>query len=436
MLNANLRRQGGPLVALAVAALVAFSYEYAVYEQVPWSAYPPTWIGIYEEAGFGARVAGAAVAALLAGWQGGAEERNGARWMEGTSVRGSVPRRLMGLASGIMWPLAGYLLGMTAVLVWQQPVQPSGRIPIDSISVDGAIIVAVSCIAHLLGQTFPLRVTPLILGLAAVFLGAAWQEYFGIHLTYTGDPIPRQVASWAPPAPPVWLPWCRVVLVTVLAAAAVLLSARRWKPAAALAVVSVTGMFGLSITQPGGYEASALNTVELRCTGHAPAVCVSAPYENERSQLERTTALLSERLKGVREAPTHYVWTDDASCGENGVAGSSWAVARWRTGLESLAIMIAAGGDCYRYWDHAPEADAVVEWLTSRIRSPLGHRLAALPASERTAWLDRYFAATKHGVSPAPVPTPDEGSTCPSHHSTFPSGCEPYPDCDGPGCSR
>lgn len=305
-------------MALLVAVPLAWIHEYQVYKWASWSEVP-TWTDIYDDYGMGARVVSGAVAGLLAGWQGGAEERNGARWMEGTSVRGPVSHRLMGLASGVLWPLAGYLLGMTAVLVWPQPVQPSGRIPLDAMSVDAAFIVAISCIAYLLGQAIPLRVAPLVIGLAAMFLGAIWGLPFGIHLTYTGDPIPRQVASWAPPAPPVWLPWCRAVLITVLAAAAVLLSARRWKSAVALAVVSVTGGLGLSMTQPGGYEASALISVEVRCRGHAPAVCISAPHEKQRPQLERTAAQLSERLKGIHGIPTHYVWTGNVTFWEAGV---------------------------------------------------------------------------------------------------------------------
>ncbi|MFD8233018.1 hypothetical protein ACFV20_14210 [Streptomyces sp. NPDC059696] len=410
-------------MALLVAVLVAWIYEYQVYR---WASWPEdlTWIDLYDPDGTGARVATGAVAGLLAGWQGGAEERNGARWMEGTSVRGPVSHRLMGLASGVVWPLAGYLLGMAAVLVWPQPVQLSGRIPLDAMSVDAAFIVAVSCIAYLLGQAIPLRVAPLILGLAAMFLGAIWGFLFGIHLTYTGDPIPRQVVSWAPPTPPVWLPWCRAVLVTALAAAAVLLSARRWKSAVALAVVSVTGVLGLSMTQPGGYEASALSSVEVRCRGHAPAVCISAPYEKQRPQLERIAGQLSERLKGVHGIPTHYVWTDDANLWEaGGVAGSSWAIPVDQPDLERLASKIVSVGDYSRSWlrevcdysaytseypSYTAEDAAVFDWLASCNRSSFGSQLAALPAPERTAWLNRYFAATKRGASPPPIPTPGE----------------------------
>ncbi|MFJ3667243.1 hypothetical protein ACIPSE_12380 [Streptomyces sp. NPDC090106] len=402
-------------MALVVAGGVVWIYEADIYGWSSWPEYPELWTSVWDDCGIGARALGGAAAGLLAGWQGGAVERSGARWLEDTSVRTPVFQRLMGLASGLLWPLAGYLLGLTVVLVWPQPVRSSGRTPFDALSVDAAFIVAVSCIAYLLGQVMPLRVTPLVLGMAAAIAGVAWQALFGIRLTYTGDPLPVQVASWAPPPPPVWLPWCRFVLVAALAVAAVLLSAGRWRSAAVLAVISVTGVLVPAMTQPGGYEASAVNSVEVRCQGHTPAICLSAPYEEFRPHLEHTAEQLSQRLRGVRGTPTHYVWTDAASCTDEGSAGASWALDVDDFDLESLVRETVSGGfcsgalfsgDCSGLYGTTPQDGAVGAWLLSCDHGVDRYRLADLPAPERTAWLSRYFAAKRRGASLPCLPFP------------------------------
>ncbi|GGX57659.1 hypothetical protein [Streptomyces fructofermentans] len=403
VLSANLRRHAGPLVALAVAVAVAYAY----YERI--SAYePPDWVATGDDTGSAARGIAGAAAGLLAGWQGGAEDRVGAGWMRETSARSPLAHRLMGLVSGVVWPLTGYLVAVAAVLVRPGPEGQVNRAPLDAMTVDAAFVVAVSCVAYLLGQTFPFRVTPLALALGAALLGASWQTLVPLDITYSGDPLPREAAAWAPATPPAWLPWCRAVLVASVGVAAVLVCARRRRWGAVLAAASVLAALGLGTTHPNGTTASAFNPVEVRCRGHAPVVCVSADHESRRAHLERLVARVSERLAGVREAPTHYVWTDDTSCGGIDDVGAPWAVGI--SGSEPdrshLAIAISVTSSCDSFY--SAQTIALYTWLLGRDGVPSADAAeygpAALPVGERVAWLNRTFTAMKRGTPLPPLP--------------------------------
>ncbi|MFJ5776317.1 hypothetical protein [Streptomyces sp. NPDC093094] len=409
VLKANLRRQAGPLVALTVAAGVAWFF------LDPMVRSGAGWIVAGEEGGTAARAIGGAAAGFLAGWQGGAEERHDARWMRQTSVRAPVSPVLLGLASGVVWPLAGYLLAVTAVLAWPGSWDTATRPPLDAMAVDAALIVAVSCVAHLLGRTIPLRVTPLVVGAAALLLGPVWQLLFPLEHTYTGTgaPVPQEAARWVLRTPPAWVPWCRAVLIAAVAAAAVLLCAYRWRPAVALLLA--TAALGLGVTWAGGTAASAFNPTGIRCTGRAPAVCVSAEHEAQRQRLEREVTGLSRLLEGVREAPTHYVWTQKTEvlggCGGSGGVGSPWVVAVpwWSPAFDDLARSVAEDR-CGEL--RSPQARALYAWLTGwdelgAQERLLLRRLDGLPARERAAWIDRYLTAVKRGRPLPSVPEPN-----------------------------
>ncbi|WP_371674116.1 hypothetical protein OG985_44520 [Streptomyces sp. NBC_00289] len=409
VLNANLRRHAGPLVALAVAVAVTLVCN----EQM--SAYePPDWVAAGDDTGSAARGIAGAAAGLLAGWQGGAEDRVGARWMRETSARSPLAHRLIGLASGVVWPLTGYLVAVAAVLVWPRPGQQVNRAPLDAITVDAALVVAVSCVAYLLGQTLPFRVTPLALALGAALLGASWQTFVPLDITYSGDPLPPKAVAWAPATPPVWLPWCRAVLVTAVGVAAVLVCARHRRPGTVLAAASVLTALGLGMTQPNGTTASAFNPMEIRCSGHAPVVCVSADHESRRKHLERLVAQVSERLAGVREAPTHYIWTDDTSCGGIDDVGAPWAVGV--SGSEPdrshLAISVAVTSSCDSFY--SAETLALYTWLMGRgegsRKDAAEYGPAALPVRERVEWLNRTFTAMRRGTPLPPLPDVRPGS--------------------------
>ncbi|MFE9024546.1 hypothetical protein ACFYNL_39195 [Streptomyces sp. NPDC007808] len=433
VLKANLRRQAGPLVALATAVAVV---SYVLEGKYEGPGLQTDWAQIGSQCSEAGKGFGGAAAGLLAGWQGGAEVRNDSGWMAKTSVRGAVPYQLVGLVSGVVWPLTGYVLATVVLLVWPVvplvwPYQtaPVGRAPLDMMIVDAAVIVAVSCIAYLLGRTVPLRVTAPIVSLAIpVFWQTPWGRALGgsTDLSFSGDPVPSNAALWAPPQPPHWLPWCWAVLFGAVAVVAVLLCARCWKPAVALALVTVA--LGLGVTKAGGTAVSAFNTMEIRCTGHAPTVCTSVEDEGQRQQLQRQVAQLSQRLEGVREAPTHYVWThyvgtdyvseELSGCGERGGRGgvrSPWAVTiRGQSPTSDIAADIVEGSSDCDSVSGTPEAYALHAWLTDASAQELTaekrsgvNRLNALSARERAAWIGRYLAAVKRGATPPPIPDPE-----------------------------
>ncbi|MGW0871161.1 hypothetical protein ACWD3Z_11800 [Streptomyces sp. NPDC002740] len=398
--RANLRRQAGPLLSLTVAALIA---GFALTQS------QGRWIEIGEllhEAACG--YAGAA-AVLLASWQGGAEVRSGVDWIHATAVRGVLTQRLAGLASGVLWPLTGYLLAVLVVLLWPFAEQPSHRPPFDAMTVDAASIIAVSCLAHLAGRAVPLPVTPFVLVAALILFGQSpWWTTIAhpVEINYTGDALPPSTSDWAPVHPPPWLPWCRALLFTVLAAAAVSLCARCWKTAAVLVTVVGTAALGLALTQKGSAAISAVNVSEMRCAGRQAALCLPKENEDARRRLQPQVDRLARKLEGVRSAPAYYVVSDQSYryrdwAADDDSAGSGPRVIglALSADLRSLTTEIACPDLCVGLLE-----GAVFAWLTDTSPDGLDEEqlllvqtLDGLPPKQRAAWLDRYLHAVRFG---------------------------------------
>ncbi|MFF3849358.1 hypothetical protein [Streptomyces sp. NPDC002328] len=369
------------------------------------------WIeigGLLHEAACGY---GGAAAVLLAGWQGAAEARSGVDWIHATAVRGVLAQRLAGLASGVLWPLLGYLLAVAVVLLWPYPARPSHHPPFDAMTVDAASITAASCVAYLLGRTVPLPVTPFVLVTALILFGQSpWWTAIArpVEIGYTGAVLPPSTSEWVPAHPPLWLPWCRAALFAVLAAAAVSLCARHWRTAAVLTAAVVAGALWLGLTQKGGAAISAANVSEMRCAGRHAALCLPEEHEGSRLRLQHQVDRLAGKLEGVRGAPAYYVlsdqsyryrdWGDHDDPADDGPRAIgvllSTAVAN------SLARDIACPDRCY-----GPLEGAVLAWLTG---DPpqwpfqdehllLMGQLDGLPAEQRRKWLGRYLEAVRFG---------------------------------------
>ncbi|MFC8142420.1 hypothetical protein ACFUKV_11750 [Streptomyces paradoxus] len=420
VLRANLRRQAGPLAALVMAGvLVAVAWD-GLYSRGRWR--DAGWVYIGEMCGLAARTVGVGFAVLLAGWQGGSEARDDAGWIATTSARGGVTHQLMGLASGVVWPLAGYGLAMTVMVASPYPQDPVGRAPLDMMAVDAVMLTAFSCVACLVGRTVPLRGVSVVLPAAAVTLSVSpWCEPLlgpvtDLRFTYRGDAVPGGAELGAPPGPALWLPWCKAALLAAVAASAVLLCAHRWKTSGALIALLSAALPLLALTPQADASGSVLNTRELRCRGHDPAVCVSSAYEARRPQLEHVAVRLSRRLEGA--GPTHYLLTEDSrhTCRDGDGVGSAWTVgisAREEISLQNLAGCLTAS---LAVQEPAPaETRALYRWLTQETSShgATAHapspadRLARLTAPERAQWIGRYLAAVERGNRPPRIPDPD-----------------------------
>lgn len=415
VLWAFLRRQSGPLVSLALAALIV---GFAVTQS------QDRWIEIgalLHEAACGY---GGTTAVLLAGWQGAAEARSGVEWIHATAVRGVLSQRLAGLASGVLWPLAGYLLAVPAVLMWPYAAQPSHRPPYDAMAVDAMSIVAVSCIAYLVGRTVPLPVTAFVLVAALLLFGqSTWWTAIAhpVEINYTGASLPQSTSDWAPARPPLWLPWCRAALFALLAAAAVSLCARWWKTGVVLVTAVGTAALGLGLTQKGGAAVSAVNASEMRCAGRYAALCLPQEYEGVRQRLQPQVDRLAGRLVGVRNAPAYYVVSDqsyryrDWGDHDDGAHDGSRAVGiELSADTASLARDIACPDYCF-----GPLQGAVIAWLTGGPPDDLYREqqllligeLDSLPERQRRDWLGRYLQAVRDGKALPDMPSGPGGAS-------------------------
>ncbi|AMW15018.1 hypothetical protein A4E84_39510 [Streptomyces qaidamensis] len=420
VLRANLRRQAGPLAALVIAGvLVAVAWD-GLYARGRWR--DTGWVHIGEMCGLAARTVGVGFAVLLAGWQGGSEARDDAGWVATTSARDSVTCQLMGLVSGVAWPLAGYVLAMTVMVVSPYPQEPVGRAPLDLMAVDAVMLTAFSCVAYLVGRTVPLRGVSVPLTAAGLVLSVSpWGDPLlgpltGLRFTYSGDRVPGGAGLGAPPGPAVWLPWCKAAVFAWVAASAVLLCARRWKTSIVLIVMLASALPLLALMQQDRVPGSVLNTREVRCRGHDPAVCVSSAYEPRRQRLEQVALRLSRRMEGA--GPTHYLLTEDSShaCQDRDGVDSAWTVGIWAR--QEISLRNLAGcltGFSPSHEPSSAEARALYRWLTrdSSSHGAAAHapsaadRLARLTAPERATWIGRYLAAVEHGSRPPRIPDPD-----------------------------
>ncbi|MFD5910622.1 hypothetical protein ACFWHL_18100 [Streptomyces massasporeus] len=172
----------------------------------------------------------------------------------------------------------------------------------------------------------------------------------------------------------------------------------------------------LALTPQAHAPGSVLNTRELRCEGHDPAICMSSAYEPRRRHLEDVAVLLSRRMEGA--GPTHYLLTEDSlhKCRDSDGVDSAWTVGispLAEIGLQDLAGCLT--GFSPLQGSASAESRALYRWLTqetpthgSTAHAPsTADRLARLTAPERAQWIDRYLAAVERGSRPPRIPDPD-----------------------------
>ncbi|MFF5307881.1 hypothetical protein [Streptomyces massasporeus] len=426
VLRANLRRQAGPLVAVALVGPVVIQSLESLYG----FRYRYDWLDLGDPFSDAVALFVLPAAALFAARQGSCESQDAVDWMHETSVRTALLHRFVALFSIVVWPLTGYLLAALVLVLHSFPRHSYDKLPLDAMAGDAAAIAAIACLAYLLGRLVPYPAVAPVAGLLVLLF---WQTPAGQALSsptrrgYTGPPLPVN-AMTVYAAPPEWLPWCRPVLFLSTAAAVALFCARRRALAGVvmLALVAAQGALFVSGQEPGVRSAP---RVQLRCAGDVPKVCVSAEHERSRSQLTEYVEQLSSRLEGVSGTPTHYLLTahsdpSDINSTEPGPADTPWAVAvepadvgiadgyldSWD--LDAMACVIAMGH--HRYYsgcDDEPEPAAVFLWLTRtqdwQLTPEDRHqvaRLDVLSPQTRTAWLSRYLGAVRRGAAPPALP--------------------------------
>jgi hypothetical protein len=236
-----------------------------------------------------------------------------------------------------------------------------------------------------------------------------------VEINYTGDALPPSTSGWVPVHPHPWLPWCRVLILAVVAAAAVSFCARCWKTAVVLVAVAGTAALGLHLAQKGSAAISAVNASEMRCTGRAAALCLPKENEGARRRLQTQMDRLAGKLRGVRSAPSYYVVSDQSYRyrdwrADGAPAGSSPRV----IGIELFADARSVTRDiaCSDLCTGLLEG-AVYTWLTgtppdnllfTEEQLHLVQVLDSLPSKQRANWLDRYLEAVWSGESLPDMP--------------------------------
>lgn len=231
------RLRHGP--AAAVSALVVLSASAVITQLLARTGRPDTlWartLGLTDPV--------LTVTAGLACLQGGADARSRTAWLRSTAPREPLRVDALAFAPSVLWPLAGLApVLLTVLYVAPAPAPPEPPAHVTPL-VLGTTVVAYACLGHLVGRVLPVRVTPLLLtvGLLLVSLSGgvvlACPAHEPCEPRYDSLLMPHAelVATVAPRL----RPWCFGGLNVAVAAACVLLCARRLFPALLVVTVPV-----------------------------------------------------------------------------------------------------------------------------------------------------------------------------------------------------
>ncbi|MFI8835000.1 hypothetical protein ACIGPN_28910 [Streptomyces afghaniensis] len=366
---------------------------------------------------------GLPLAAAFACWLGGTDARAGTGWLADTAVRRALPRIMDGMAPAVLWPLAGYAVASltSAARTWSSNL---GGFPFDALASNAGALVAVACVGYALGRLAPLRAAAPLIGMAVLLLCAGGLgEPLGLtngfaQQTYTGSGVPGLDALYGAPIP-AWLPWLVTAVFLALAAAAVLLSARRWIPAVLVLMLVIPIKLWLAVSATlDGDQRMAASPVKLACFGSEPRICVGADVAWDDDQLLERVRHVAQRLDGVRGAPTHYVITTtepvSVTSPQHWQREQPWSAAvvvekdtdrpdpLLEGELADEIITDAGRGRCdweivreAYTWLVPPELRLVTSWWYSPYTPARTSRLDSLPRQERIAWLNAYFSGSR-----------------------------------------
>lgn len=194
------------------------------------------WRISLSELEFAAELASAA-AAGIACRQGSAEPRANTRWLSRTSVRQRFSVVMLPMMSGVLWTLAGFTLLVLVACSGIVPEEPQDPVSFSPLIWCAAQIVATGTCGFVLGRALPMRAAPLLLPAVWVFLVPMFLPAVGftwgwpLRFEPFSRPSSGRFTYWSVNGP------CLDATHYLLAAAvALLLCARYWRRAAALAV--------------------------------------------------------------------------------------------------------------------------------------------------------------------------------------------------------
>ncbi|MEU0673423.1 hypothetical protein ABZ330_11080 [Streptomyces sp. NPDC006172] len=357
-------------------------------------------------------------------WQGGAEPRARAEWVGDSAARGPWDRALLSLAPSLLWPTAVLGLGIVGMLAVTWPTATGGRPPFPLALYALLTLACATGTAHVLGSLLPLRIVPLLVGVAALWPlmvsdgGDVLGFEFPYDRPYVGPEVPgHHWLGWSDRLVPGWLPWVTLGALGLSAATILALRARLW----GFAVFLVACLLPLTLLDPlrmGDVDAG-VGTIAVRCSTAVPAVCLSDDRAAREDELTEVAAHYGRLLAGVRGAPTHFLGTAETLLGDlpqDGVWAIEVPLDITREQRFRATALYLAGTRCCRPAPDQAMVDAVIQWLLpaeyrQRPLDPLARavvvRLDTMSRDDRADWLSRYLIAirTQQRLTPAPIAT-------------------------------
>ncbi|HEY4028119.1 MAG TPA: hypothetical protein VGO86_16950 [Candidatus Dormibacteraeota bacterium] len=372
----------------------------------------------------------------LAAWVASRERRRGLEELLGTTARPSWARKLAACGATITWALVVYaataavILAVTALqATWGGPVAGPPLVGL-------AALAACTAAGFAIGDLLPSRFTaPLVavavFGLDAAAMTAATQRHNPLgYLSFAYPSIGLSASAWYRVRPDLgevqatWLFGLAVLSVGVL----VVRASRRTGVAlaagggllaalsAALIATSTTDAQGVVVPllhNPASDSAVPYTPV---CHQGTVPVCVHPAYSGELEQLDGLVTRLIAPVAGLPGAPTRAEQRPSGAGVDDGVlilpaetlhgAPDPFVATQIALGLVSDASVSSSRG-------LTPAQQAIALYLLQQSGEPFDdlrlsthavvnaeHRFAALPASERRAWLAANYAALQRGQVP------------------------------------
>ncbi|MCX5560695.1 hypothetical protein [Streptomyces sp. NBC_00038] len=381
---------------------------------------------------------GLPVTLCTSSWQGGTEARTATRWTHTCAVRGPLSRTLLSMAPSLLWTLGGFGVATAVIMgaTWRSAT--GGSPPYYQVAYEAALLVALVCVAHVLGDLIPLRAAPLlvcagvaVLGWTSLNLQAERVESSGVAAVlspfwlghperrYAGPGVPKDPSADLADHPATWVHWAAVALFLIVAVLAIAVHARRWIVSGLIALALASNSTALPDSD---FTLPSAPPIAVRCSADAPAACLSDDRKTYRRQLDKVVRHFAGRLASVNGAPKRFLataetWTGCTRDDEAGdwTAGVDLSVGEGESFTELARHIADPGCRAGGFYDRARDTDlihAVTDWLlppkylnkhhgyhrypAARV-DPLVDRLTALPHPTRAAWLTEYLSAVRSG---------------------------------------
>ncbi len=378
------------------------------------------------------------IAAGMAAWAGGREQRRGTGDLTTSTARPRWLRHLASWGGALGWTLLAYAACATAIYLLAARVVPWGGPPVWPITVTGMAVAAFCTTGFVAGVLLPSRFTPPLAALGTLFVSilvfqSALSADRGVTLLSPNNTVPPLDWGIFHPVPPdlsiVQTIFFAGLVLLLLGALGLIGSGHRLRTAIAVALAGVAAcVAGLALastaTRGGdGYEVSALHDAASDkaiaytpdCTqDSAIPVCVHPAFATDLSGASAAFAPLLAEVAGLPGAPTRVTQIDLADlpqltdARDRRAYGQFGAWSTLVTGSNGAAVLEYGFGDPNAF----TEADTLGYLRSQAAQLVIGHVIAPHESPDPAQLAVELALIRRAGaIADASSPAPDQAVT-------------------------